>query len=421
MKELLSEIMESLSKNKLRSVLTGFSIAWGIFMIVILLGAGNGLMNGLMSQMGNMMGNTVSIYSGYRQIPHKGYPKWQEINLDHEDIGEIGKIKGIEIIAPSAYVTTGGKIRYGESFQAENGVDAVEENNIILDNKSIVTGRYINRTDLLYHRKVVVIDDEYARTFITDREPVGQTLWIDEIPFKIIGTLKNEGSFSGRRTIQIPLSTYFSSMAKGQTKIKKVMIKCDDALNSEEMAGIENQISSYLKRKHSIAEEDRYAIYCWSNNSNKEFRMMKTGLNIFIWMIGIGTLLAGIVGVSNIMLVSVRERTSEIGIRKTFGARSGSIILMVLTEALVITMISGYLGMILGIGTMEGLSHYLETVPQETSANLGSFTFFKDPTLQLPVIISCTIALVIASLIAGYIPARKAAALKTIDALRYNK
>ncbi len=420
MRELLSEIFESLKKNKLRSFLTGFSIAWGIFMIVILLGSGNGLMNGLNSNLGSFMQSRINIYSYFRNVPYEGYPRWSSVYLTDEDISIISGLNGVWKVIPS--VSSSQTIRYGEDYESSISVNATTEESYALGDFTIVAGRYINRTDMVLKRKSVVLDEGIAKE-ITDKEyPLGKKILLDGVPFTVIGIAKGESSMSFK-TAYIPVTTYSTLFKSGVSEYRNATVLCEDkAVESGMTEVLADEIAGILKSRHHVSPDDKYAIDVFSNKETADaFRILHTGLNVFIWFIGIGTLFAGVVGVSNIMLVSVRERTHEIGVRKTFGARSGSIILMVLSETLVITVFSGYVGMISGVFAMEGVNWYIMNRPVDSYGGFGDISFFKDPTLRLPVVISCTAALIIASLIAGYIPAKKAAGLKTIDALRYNK
>lgn len=416
MKELFAEIFESLGKNKLRSFLTGFSIAWGIFMIVILLGAGNGLMNGMESNMGNMMFSRITVYPGYRNIPYKGFSKYSRIEIPVGDTVMFRSFDGIKAVIPNKSASL--EISDGSDFSLADNITGTVPVSFRYSIGDLVEGRVINDADMRECRRVAVIDEGLKKRMFGDEDAAGKRIWIDKVAFKVVGVMKY-GQFGGT-TVNVPMTTFTQTFSAFDPFVSSLMLVCEDGVDPKRAEMLKESIMSSMRRKYNVDPADNYAIYGWSNVADaKFFRLLHMGLNMFIWMIGAGTLLAGIVGVSNIMVVSVRERTSEIGIRRTFGARTSSIVSMILLETLVITLFSGYIGMVSGVAVMEVVSRYMETMPP--APGNYDISFFKDPTLRLPVILSCTAVLVAASVIAGYMPARKAAGLKTIDALRYNK
>ena len=421
MRELLSEIFESLRQNRLRTMLTGFSVAWGIFMLVVLLGSGNGLKNGLMANFGSQMINSGSIYGGYTTISYGGFNMYRQVYLRNEDLdiilSEFGDyVKDISAQSWYSSVTA----RYGD-MTITAGVDGVTPELASMLGEAMLYGRYVNALDMKARRKVAVVDENIVKVLFKGNNPVGETLMMNNVPYKIIGVLKTD-KFSTWPSICIPLSTGQLIYSKGDEKLSEATFVFHDDITEDDVPHFEQALRARMSAKYGFSPDDMSVFYIWNNmESYKSVMTVFRALTIFIWMIGIGTLLAGIVGVANIMLVTVRERTFEIGIRKALGASPRSVVGMILAEAIVITALFGYIGMCAGVGVMEGVNQYLISSSAEASDSdsiFSSISIFQNPTLDLSIVISATAVLVIAGVIAGYIPARRAARVKTIDALR---
>ena len=420
MRELLSEIFESLKQNRLRTVLTGFSVAWGIFMLVVLLGSGNGLKNGLMENFGSQMINSGSIYGGYTTISYGGFNMYREVYLRNEDLDiildEFGSyVKDISAKAWYNSVTA----RYGD-MTITAGVEGVTPERAPMLGEVMLYGRYINELDMKTRRKVAVVDENIVKVLFKGNNPVGETLMMNDVPYKIVGVLKTD-KFSTWPSICIPLSTGQLIYSKGDEKLSEATFVFQDNITEDNVPQFEQALRTRMSKKYGFSPDDMSVFYIWNNMENyKSVMTVFRALTIFIWMIGIGTLMAGIVGVANIMLVTVRERTFEIGIRKALGASPRSVVGMILAEAVVITALFGYIGMCAGVGVMEGVNRYLITTASEADSGgiFSSISFFKDPTLDITIVVSATVVLIVAGVIAGYIPARRAARVKTIDALR---
>ena len=421
MRELLSEIFESLRQNRLRTMLTGFSVAWGIFMLVVLLGSGNGLKNGLMANFGSQMINSGSIYGGYTTISYGGFNMYRQVYLRNEDLDIILSEFGDyvkDISAQSWYNSV--TARYGD-MTITAGVDGVTPELASMLGETMLYGRYVNALDMKARRKVAVVDENIVKVLFRGNNPVGETLMMNNVPYKIIGVLKTD-KFSTWPSICIPLSTGQLIYSKGDEKLSEATFVFHDDITEDDVPHFEQALRARMSAKYGFSPDDMSVFYIWNNmESYKSVMTVFRALTIFIWMIGIGTLLAGIVGVANIMLVTVRERTFEIGIRKALGASPRSVVGMILAEAIVITALFGYIGMCAGVGVMEGVNQYLISSSAEASDSdsiFSSISIFQNPTLDLSIVISATAVLVIAGVIAGYIPARRAAKVKTIDALR---
>ncbi|MDE7123638.1 MAG: ABC transporter permease [Alistipes sp.] len=417
MRELFLEIWTSVRRNKLRTCLTGFSVAWGIFMLAILLGSGNGLKHGVESNFGDYAINSIDLYGGRTSMPYKGYQKGRRIRMRNSDLEIIAReFPEVDQVAANAWFS-GQKATYGKEFTSVWMRGALP-NIARIEGVKLSAGRFINDTDVASYRKVIVIDEPMRRILFKGGDPLGEEVKVGSSVFRVIGVVEGDAQRNSS-SCYIPLTTGQLLYKANDPVVNNAVITVRGLETDEAMADFEKRLLRRLAAEHDFDPEDRSAI--WIDNMMeryKSFSMVFTGINFFIWTIGLGTLLAGIVGVSNIMLVTVTERTAELGIRKALGAKPSSIIRLILTESVMITAAFGYIGMVLGVAVMEGVDLIMK---QSGGGNDGMGTVFLDPTLDLGVAVSATVVLVAAGLIAGYVPAYRAAQLKTIDALRYNK
>jgi len=419
MRELFLEIGTSMRRNKLRTALTGFSVAWGIFMLVILLGSGNGLKNGVESNFGGYALNSIDLYGGYTSKPYAGYEKDRRIRLYNRDI-EILRREFPEIDEITAQAWYGGQKATCENEFVSIWVHGCTPAVARLEGAELSAGRYIDDSDLREYRKVVVIDEAMNRLFFKGESPLGRQIAIGASKFTVIGVSAGDAQRNSS-LCEIPLSTAQLLYKQNNPEVTNIMLTIDGLDTEAALTDFENRLRRRLAAEHKFDPEDQSAI--WIDNTMERYKSFQTvfwGINLFVWIIGLGTLLAGIVGVSNIMLVTVTERTSEFGIRKALGAKPSSIIRLILTESVCITAAFGYVGLVLGVAAMEGVARLIGTSPGEGSGS-HAMTMFLDPTIDLGMAVSATAVLVVAGLIAGYVPAYRAAQLKTIDALRYNK
>ncbi|MEG0789087.1 MAG: ABC transporter permease [Alistipes sp.] len=419
MRELLIEIWMSIRRNKLRTFLTGFSVAWGIFMLVILLGSGNGLQNGVISNFGSYAVNSIDLYGGRTSKPYKGYDKNRNIELRNSDLEILKKeFPEIDEIAANSWLD-GQVATYNKDFMQiwlRGSLPKIEQ----IEGVEIVSGRFINDSDIQLYRKSIVIDQMMQTVLFKGADPLGAKIKLGNSTYTIVGIYKGEANRS-YSSCYIPLTTGQLIYMANNPEVHNAIVTIKDINNDEQMRAFEKRITHRLSIEHHFDPTDESAI--WINNTLERYKDMMivfNGINIFVWIIGLGTLFAGIVGVSNIMLVTVTERTAEFGIRKALGAKPSSIIRLILTESVLVTAIFGYIGMVLGVGVMEVVNYVIVNTPPETVEGFNP-TFFLNPTLDLSVAVSATVVLVLAGLIAGYVPAYRAAQLKTIDALRYNK
>ncbi len=400
------EIFSTINKNKLRTFLTGFSVAWGIFMLIILLGSGRGLQNGVQHQFADDATNSLWVYQGLTSKPFKGTNAGRKIQFTNADYIRTTQLdKHIDHISGRYYV--GSKTISYKNNYGSYSIHAVNPGNRYIENTDITKGRFLNRLDMQHFSKVMVIGDVVRKDLFKNGEnPLGKYVKVGDISFKVIGVFKSAGGNGEMRKVYIPVSTA-QRVFNGGNRLGQIMFTVGDAtLNQTKQ--IEKELRTEFAKVHHFDPTDRRAIRI-SNNLDEYEKVMNLflGIRIFIWIIGIGTIIAGIVGVSNIMMIVVKERTKEIGIRKALGATPKSIVGLILLESVVITSLAGYIGLMAGVGLLELVNKYMP--PSD---------FFRNPEANLSIALTAMALLVIAGAIAGFIPAKKAASIKPIDALR---
>ncbi len=406
--DLANEIMATLRHNKLRTALTGFAVSWGIFLLIVLLSVSRGLVNG-MDAMFNQRGDTdiVNIRAGWAHKAYKGMKEDRRITLRDADIDILASQNAnvssqvvAQISNDSAKVTSSKDYLTG----GYKGVFPAELRNRGLD---MTAGRFINQNDVNQQRRVVVINDEYAKTLFDKADPIGQMVKICDLSFTVIGTYKQEW----RRETYIPYTTA-KAMSGGSDKINNVTVKLRNVTTLEESEAAEKGFRSTLGRQHTFAEDDSGALWIWNRFSDYMKSSAAMGaIGYAVWIIGLLTMLSGIVGVSNIMFVSVRERTHEIGVRRAIGAKPRSILRQIILESVAITTFFGYVGIVLGILMSQGIAVI-------TEAGEGGEQILKDPTVDLAIAFQVTFVLIIAGALAGFFPAMKSLKIKPVEALR---
>lgn len=404
------EVFETISKNKLRTFLTGVSIASGIFILVVLLGIGEGMQNGVEEQFQRDAENRVSFYQGTTSISYKGLNPGRRVQFKNEDFDLAAANFSDDIeFKSSLYRIWSGLITFGKETGSYR-VEGVLPDYQFIDKADITDGRYINYNDQRTYEKHVVIGDRVKRDLFKEYSPIGEYISISGIKFKVVGVFTSPGGERQESRVFLPLSTAQRVFGAGDNinqlnfTLPKQASFNEALLKSQELiADLEGQ----LKTKLQVSPYDTSAIYVSNNIENtKEIYDVLNTIKIFFWCVGIATLLAGIVGVSNIMLIIVKERTKEIGIRKALGAVPLSIVGMVLHESIFVTTISGFMGLLLGLVLLEVVGPFIDT------------EFIVNPEVNINVAVSTLIILVVAGAIAGFFPAWRGATIKPIDALR---
>lgn len=413
----LHEIWSTVKKNKLRTFLTGFAIAWGIFMLIILLASGNGLRNGIAYNFRYMADNTVFCWTRYTTKPYKGYQSNRRIEFTEKDMLAI-KRDHPEIALISARNYRSDTLAYNKEFLIGD-IQAVHADYASIFYTPILSGRFINELDIIEKRKVIVLPPRMVDILFRDSvKPLGQSLKLGNLMFQIIGVFEEQNN-NGTPTAFIPFTTG-QSLYDGGYRIHEMAFTLKGVNTEAASEAFEERFRNNMARRHQFDPTDLNPIGMY--NSGDEFRMwqgMNNGIALFIWIIGIGTLMAGIVGVSNIMLITVRERTKEFGIRKAIGAKPSSILKLIIVESVLVTAVFGYIGMISGIGLSELINYVLEMSAAGAGSGGGEeTTVFHNPTVDLGTALAATAVLVISGVFAGYFPARKAVKISAVDAMR---
>ena len=400
------EIFSTINKNKLRTFLTGFSVAWGIFMLIILLGSGRGLQNGVQHQFADDAVNSLWVYQGRTTKPYKGTNAGRRIQFTNTDVQNTRRLdKHIDHISGRFYV--GSKTMSYKNNYGSYDIRAVNPGHKYIENTQITEGRFLNPLDMKNFSKVVVIGEAVRKDlFKNGLDPLGKYVKVGNIPFKVIGVFTDAGGRGEMRKVYMPVSTA-QRVFNGGNRLDQIMFTVGNATLAQTKT-IEKKLRTEYAQVHHFDPTDQNAIRI-SNDLDEYKKVMNLflGIRIFIWIIGIGTIIAGIVGVSNIMMIVVKERTKEIGIRKALGATPRSIIGLILLESVVITSLAGYIGLMAGVGLMELVNKFMP--PSD---------FFRNPEANLSIALTAMALLVIAGAIAGFIPAKKAASIKPIEALR---
>ncbi len=400
------EIFSTISKNKLRTILTGLSVFWGIFMLILLLGSGNGLQNGVQAEFNDVAKNSAQIFPGRTTQPYKGLQSGRFIQLTNEDYDELLRIAPeITHISSRFYVFGESTISYKNEYGSFTIISHHPDHRYI-ENSVILEGRLINELDLKEDRKVVCIGELVKRLLFKDKNAIGEYLNINGIPFKVVGIFTDEGDESQQRSVYLPITTA-QKVFNGSNKINRLMFNSED-MSTDEIIAFEDRINKNFAKRHSFSENDQSAIHIWNNQEEyKDFMSLFSGIKIFIWIIGFFTIIAGIVGVSNIMIVVVKERTKEIGIRKALGATPFSMVSLIMQESIFITAFAGYIGLVFGVLVLEVVSNFMPDTE-----------FFKNPEVNIMTAVIATLVLVFTGALAGLIPAIRAARVKPIVALR---
>lgn len=401
--DLFREISQTIKNNKLRTILTGIAVAWGIFMLIVLLGAARGVVNNYEDASSNSSQNYIRLWSGTTSMPYKGYRDGRWIRLQDKDMNAISNevdnvadvsisssVSGFNIVGPKDYLNSGLESVYPEVARTQRITE--------------INGRFINQKDINDLRRVIVLHRDNASLLFGDAEKaLGQDVQAMQLSWKVVGIYDHRW----RKSSFIPYSTY-KAITGGDGYVEEMSVRVEGITTETEAEKAEDLVRSVLARRHEFDPKDSNAVWTWNQFAN----YLKQGqaliyLNLAVWVIGILTLLTGIVGVSNIMFVSVRERVHEIGIRRAIGAKPKSIIIQILAESVAITTLFGYIGLVAGMAILQVLDSLL-----------GDTEGFSNPTVDISIALQVTAALIVAGAIAGLFPALKATKVKPVEALR---
>ncbi len=400
------EIFASIRSNVLRTVLSGFTVALGLYIFIVLFGIGSGLKNAFTEGFARDAQNLIAIFSGKTTVAYGGLQADRQVVFKNEDFEEVIGIDPEKVEYSAPKYSTGMMVKYGResgSYQI-SGTTGDEK---FIENRQLVDGRYISPGDLQRRQNVAVIGRMVQRDLIKDGSPIGRDLEINGTMFKVIGVFSDEGGGDfEERMITIPITT-LQQMKKGSDTVNSIQLTYNQDLTPEQAITFGEEIEKQVKARHRVSPDDENAVRVRNNaeNTKNSFQFLFI-LTLVVGFIGMGTLLAGIIGISNIMVYIVKERTQEIGVRKAIGAKPNSIIALIIQESIVITVISGFIGVGLGVLTLKLIGDSLEAY------------FIKDPSVGWGLIIVAFVCLILAGLIAGFVPSYRASKIKPIEALR---
>ncbi|MEK9852920.1 MAG: ABC transporter permease [Flavobacteriaceae bacterium] len=399
------EIFQTIYKNKLRTFLSGFTVALGIFIFIVLFGLGNGLKNTFKEFFLDDATNTFYLYAGRTSKPYKGFKANRRIEFKNDDLLDIQLNFPFYLERITPIITRSENVKY-ENESNQYTVRAVGPANQYMEKTIMMLGRYINATDVNEKKKNIVIGRKVAIDLFDQKNPIGKYVSMGSSAYKIVGVFQDAGGDNEERYIYMPYTTR-QLIEKNNDKINEIVLSFRPEIGSFGALEFERKLRLFLKKKKSIDPTDTNGIFIRNVaedlNRNQQFSNV---LQLIVTFVGIGTLIAGIIGISNIMVFVVRERTKELGVRKALGASPRSVTAMILQESIFITLISGYVGMLTGILILNNLGLILEDY------------FIKNPYINISTAIFSTVILVIFGGIAGYIPAKRAASIKPIIALR---
>ena len=418
MRDIISEIWQTAQRNKLRTTLTGFAVAWGIFMLIVLLGAGNGLINANLKQSDRFLSSSMVVYGGWTSKAYQGLKEGRDIRLHQRDMEITEKEFSENVDDVGAQYNTTAVISLGQQYLSTS-ISGVYPNHTQINKVEMLHGRFINDIDLKESRKVLVLSNKQAQELLNHKNNeaslIGRFVNVGNFAFKVVGIYKENEN--GRADVFSSYSTIKRIYGANTDDAGRIEFTFHGLPTEEANESFEKDYRHRLNAEHQAHPEDEDAVWLW--NRFTQNLQMEQGIGIIrtaLWIIGLFTLLSGIVGVSNIMLITVKERTHEFGIRKAIGAKPWSILKLIIIESVIITTFFGYIGMVLGVAANE----YMDATIGHETIDTGLFkaTMFLDPTVGLDVCIEATMVMIIAGTIAGLIPAYKASRIRPIEALR---
>ena len=400
-----TEIFETIGKNKLRTFLSGFTVSLGIFIFIILFGLGNGLKNTFQEFFLDDASNAIFLYPGKTSKPYKGFKANRRIEFRNDDLRDIKENFSFYLEHLTPRITRNALTRYKN--QSNNySTRGVAPGHQFVEKTILMKGRYINQSDISRKTKVAVIGRMVAKDLFKSEEAIGKYINLGSSAFKVVGIFQDEGGDNEERNIYIPFTTR-QLIEKSNDKVDQIILTYRKELGYLGAMGLENGLKKYFKEKKSVSPEDPNGFYIRNIADDlRETQQFAVVLQLIVSFVGLGTLIAGIIGISNIMVFVVKERTKELGIRKALGATPNSVIKMVLQESVFITIISGYLGLFFGVLVLENIGIKLDKY------------FIKNPFIEISTALIATVVLIVFGAIAGYIPAKRASSIKPIIALR---
>lgn len=418
MNDHFQEIIDTLKKNRMRTALTGLSVSWGIFILIVLLGAGNGLKNGVMQNFSSRAVNRINLWPGTTSIPYQGLKTERNLSFTESEVDLIRR-EVEESRTITARINSTQTISFGKEYGSYS-VRGVMPGYFEIEKLIISSGqgRFINQLDMQQQNKVIVLDKKIADLLFKDESPLGKQVKVGRLMFKVVGVNSKKEQWGGSNAY-IPFTTA-QTIFNPNRKFYQITFTVEGLQTEVENDRFNESIRELMGRQLDFDPKDDQAL--WVNNAQKEYvETMKIfgGITLFVGIIGILTLIAGIVGVSNIMLVSVKERTREIGIRKAIGATPMAILKTIILESIFITTLFGYIGLILGIGLTELINFVMtQSANAAVASNEPQMSVFTNPTVDIGYALFATVVLIIAGVIAGYLPARKAVRVQPIEAMR---
>ena len=417
MRDIITEIWSTAKRNKLRTALTGFAVAWGIFMLIFLLGAGNGLINATEQNSGKFLSNSMVVYGGRTSKAYKGLKEGRSIALNNRDMKTTDENFRANVDKMGASIQQNGvNIAVGDNYISTT-LSGVYPNEQQINKIEMLHGRYVNDIDNSNSRKVLVLSEDQAKELMPEhiQDLIGRYVDVGPFGFRIVGIYKADQSGQNANAYSA-FNTVRTIYNRGDST-DEISFSFHGLKTEKDNEAFEKRYKAKLNTNHGAAPDDDESIWLW--NRFTQSMQMATGTSVIrtaLWVIGLFTLLSGIVGVSNIMLITVKERTREFGIRKAIGASPWSILRLIIIESIIITTLFGYIGMLLGIAANE----YMDATIGHMKVDSGLFTatMFVNPTVGLDVCINATLVMIIAGTVAGLIPARKAAKIRPIEALR---
>ena len=399
------EIFSSIRSNVLRTVLSGFTVALGLYIFIVLFGIGKGLQNAFQEGFTRDAQNLISIFTGKTTIAYEGLQADRQVTLNNSDYNAIVDAHPEKVQYSTPRYSTNLNVKYGK----ESGfyqISGANDEEVKIENRQLLNGRFISPKDIDEKQNVAVIGRMVQRDLIKNGDPVGKELEINGSVFKVIGVFSDDGGDWDERMISIPIST-LQQMKKGSDTVSTVYIAYDEKLNPEQALAYSDQLKKELKARKKVSPDDENAVVVRNRAEGlKDSFQFLFVITMIVGFIGLGTLLAGIIGISNIMVYIVKERTQEIGVRKAIGAKPRRLVTLIIQESIVITVISGLIGVALGVLTLKLIGNSLEEY------------FIKDPSVGWLLITVAFISLVMSGLLAGFVPAYRASKIKPIEALR---